>query len=303
MNLLLEWTLTGALFPYFAFKKHFLFLLCSCLLFYSAWLVAGSLDNLFYCLSRRSTWNIIQQNRKGRIILMTTHFMDEADLLGDRIAIMGEGRLRCIGSSLFLKKVYGVGYTFTIVRTGQGGGGDAPVLQLVTSHVPEAEILSNVGAEQAFRLPFSSSSKFVELFTATDTKKEELGISEYGISVTTLEEVFIRVGKNTEDSSTRESIVKFTEDNEGRQKSMSISKNAENGAYIVDSQTSLLPVDDVEGTLFFKHFRALFAKRFIYGKRDMRMLFCQVIVPVVLVVLGLGLLQLRPGFNQVRLAE
>ena len=247
--------------------------------------------------SRRSTWDIIQRNRKGRIILMTTHFMDEADLLGDRIAIMGEGRLRCIGSSLFLKKVYGVGYTYTVVRSAQGGAGGEAVLNMVTSHIPEAEVLSNVGAEQSFRLPFSASSKFVELFTETDTKKEELGISEYGISVTTLEEVFIRVGKNTEDSTTRDSIVKFTEENVERQKSLSISKD-DKAYQEVDARTSLLPLDD-EGTLFFKHFSALFKKRFIYGKRDMRMLFCQVVVPVVLVVLGLGLLQLRPGFNQV----
>ena len=54
------------------------------------------------------------------------------------------------------------------------------------------------------------------------------------------------------------------------------------------------------GPVFFKHFSALLVKRFIYGKRDVRMLFCQVILPVLLVVLGLGLLQLRPGFNQVR---
>lgn len=54
--------------------------------------------------SRRFTWNIIRQHREGRIICLTTHFMDEADILGDRIAIMGDGKLRCCGSSLFLKK-------------------------------------------------------------------------------------------------------------------------------------------------------------------------------------------------------
>jgi hypothetical protein len=42
--------------------------------------------------------------------------MDEADILGDRIAIMAEGRLRCAGSSLFLKKMYGVGYQLTIEK-------------------------------------------------------------------------------------------------------------------------------------------------------------------------------------------
>lgn len=44
------------------------------------------------------------------MIVLTTHFMDEADLLGDRVAIMADGALRCCGSSIFLKNHYGVGY-------------------------------------------------------------------------------------------------------------------------------------------------------------------------------------------------
>jgi ABC-type multidrug transport system ATPase subunit len=66
--------------------------------------------------SRRFTWNVIRQNREDRCIILTTHFMDEADLLGDRIAIMAEGQLRCVGSSIFLKKKYGVGYNITIEK-------------------------------------------------------------------------------------------------------------------------------------------------------------------------------------------
>lgn len=34
--------------------------------------------------------------------------MDEADVLGDRIAIMAKGTLQCCGSTIFLKKVYGL---------------------------------------------------------------------------------------------------------------------------------------------------------------------------------------------------
>jgi ATP-binding cassette subfamily A (ABC1) protein 1 len=40
-------------------------------------------------------------------MILTTHFMDEADLLGDRIAIMAEGDVKCYGTSLFLKNRYG----------------------------------------------------------------------------------------------------------------------------------------------------------------------------------------------------
>lgn len=53
--------------------------------------------------SRRALWELLRTFKAGRAIILTTHFMDEADLLCDRIAIMSEGRLQCSGSSLFLK--------------------------------------------------------------------------------------------------------------------------------------------------------------------------------------------------------
>lgn len=45
----------------------------------------------------RLTWQLIKRIKKGRIILLTTHSMDEADELGDRIAIMANGSLKCCG--------------------------------------------------------------------------------------------------------------------------------------------------------------------------------------------------------------
>ena len=57
--------------------------------------------------ARRQTWDVLQRHRAGRTMLLSTHFMDEADLLGDRIAIMAEGVVKCCGTSMFLKKLYG----------------------------------------------------------------------------------------------------------------------------------------------------------------------------------------------------
>lgn len=104
----------------------------------------------------------------------------------------------------------GVGYTFTVVRSNQIGMSSQPIRQLVEQYIPDAEILSSVGAEQTFRLPFSASHCFMNLFTELDKAKSRLGIAEYGISVTTLEEVFIRVGKNTDDPRERTSLVSDT---------------------------------------------------------------------------------------------
>ena len=59
--------------------------------------------------SRRRTWNMIQELKKDKIVILTTHYMDEADELGDRIAILSNGKLKVCGSSLFLKQKYGLG--------------------------------------------------------------------------------------------------------------------------------------------------------------------------------------------------
>lgn len=59
---------------------------------------------------------MLKRNKDGRVIILTTHFMDEADILGDRIGIMASGKIKCCGSSLFLKKRFGVGYNLVIAK-------------------------------------------------------------------------------------------------------------------------------------------------------------------------------------------
>ncbi|KAJ0412877.1 hypothetical protein ATCC90586_002507 [Pythium insidiosum] len=145
--------------------------------------------------SRRSTWEILLNNRPGRVMVLTTHFMDEADILGDRIAILAEGRVRCCGSSLFLKNRFGAGYTLTIVHGDAAHAAPARIRELVTAHVASARVLSDVGAELAFQLPLEASVQFPALFDALDDGRAALGVRSYGISVTTLEEVFIKVAE------------------------------------------------------------------------------------------------------------
>lgn len=66
--------------------------------------------------ARRHIWEMLKKYKNDRVVVLTTHFMDEADFLGDRIGIMGEGELICCGSSVFLKNTFGIGYNLTIVK-------------------------------------------------------------------------------------------------------------------------------------------------------------------------------------------
>ena len=60
--------------------------------------------------NRRGIWELIRKYKKDRTIILTTHFMEEADALSDRIAIMNHGEVKCCGSPMFLKNLYGSGY-------------------------------------------------------------------------------------------------------------------------------------------------------------------------------------------------
>jgi ATP-binding cassette subfamily A (ABC1) protein 3 len=62
----------------------------------------------------------VQEMRSDRTILITTHFMEEADILGDRIAVMAAGKIICCGTPLFLKKHYGNKYVRSVVFHADG---------------------------------------------------------------------------------------------------------------------------------------------------------------------------------------
>ena len=48
--------------------------------------------------------------------MLSTHHMDEADVLGDRVAIISHGKLKCCGSTLFLKSTFGEGYHLIMAK-------------------------------------------------------------------------------------------------------------------------------------------------------------------------------------------
>lgn len=59
---------------------------------------------------RQQVWALIERLKKHKSIILTTHSMQEADILSDRVSILVKGRLKCLGSSMYLKDHYGSGY-------------------------------------------------------------------------------------------------------------------------------------------------------------------------------------------------
>ena len=84
--------------------------------------------------------------------------MDEADILGDRVGIMSTGKITCLGSPLFLKNRFGVGYNLTMVKKtkkhSQGGA------YLEQNLGPEVKKRSEVSSEITYQIPKTYSYKF-----------------------------------------------------------------------------------------------------------------------------------------------
>ncbi|CAL9192995.1 unnamed protein product [Musa hybrid cultivar] len=289
--------------------------------------------------SMRSTWQLIKKIKKGRIVLLTTHSMDEADVLGDRIAIMANGRLRCCGSSLFLKHRYGVGYTLTIVQTSPGV---SVATDIVHRHVPTATCLSNVGTEISFRLPLASSTSFENMFREIEnyirgpSKYQEScssfcqGIESYGISVTTLEEVFLRVSGDNfhEDDENGYYISRTGSMNTIIEASTYTLTKSPNSKFLFGVHlkfvrwicatlgricTSIFGAACgfvtlftlkfcscglIPRSIFWQHSKALLIKRAIYCRRDRRSVIFQLFIPALFLLFGLLFLKIKPHPDQ-----
>ncbi|KAL6583951.1 ATP-binding cassette sub- A member 2 [Orobanche minor] len=159
-------------------------------------------------ITRRHVWDVIENAKKGRAIILTTHSMEEADILSDRIAIMAKGRLRCIGTSIRLKSRFGTGFIANISFSGDVSGppnlGDisntsqhTDVKQFFKSHLdvlPKEESKSFL----TFIIPHEKEKLLKIFFAELQNREKEFGISDIQLGLTTLEEVFLNIAKKAE---------------------------------------------------------------------------------------------------------
>ncbi|KAJ3265925.1 ATP-binding cassette sub- A member 3 [Chytriomyces hyalinus] len=151
-------------------------------------------------VSRRALWEVVNKNKAGRTIILTTHFLDEAEALSDRIAIIADGKLKCVGSSMFLKNKFGAGYNLNIML--KNTIVNQQILDKITStvqkHAPDAEVVSSAGSEIQFHLSEEHASQFSSLIKQLEMLPQ---IETFGLSVTTLDEVFMRANLHDDLSS------------------------------------------------------------------------------------------------------
>ncbi|KAM0489602.1 hypothetical protein ACHAP8_012419 [Fusarium lateritium] len=130
-------------------------------------------------VSRRAIWNIVLAERSKRSIILTTHFLDECDVLADQVVLISRGHVKCQGSPAELKNLYGGGYR---VHVPQIDG------------IPQTQFPAVVHrGETVFNTPDSVSA------TRLLSSLEAAGLSDAVVSGPTIEHVFLQVANDTEE--------------------------------------------------------------------------------------------------------
>uniref|UniRef100_A0A8C2EIU1 P-type phospholipid transporter n=1 Tax=Cyprinus carpio TaxID=7962 RepID=A0A8C2EIU1_CYPCA len=251
--------------------------------------------------SRRGIWDLLLKYRQGRTIILSTHYMDEADLLGDRIAIISQGKLCCCGTPLFLKARLGTGYYLTLVKREIKNtrfqskyscacsflvmGLSSPslicglsylpvldvavVMALAQQYIPDAQLVEDIGREAVINLPHAASEdgSLALFLNELDKRQGEFGVVSYGLSDTTLEEVFLW---HTEARETEP----LSGDGQGGDAPLT-------GCFLTCQQL-----------------RALFTKRLKYALRSRRGIFAQIVLPAVFVLIALLFSLIVPPFGK-----
>lgn len=144
--------------------------------------------------SRNNLWNVVKRAKQGRAIILTTHSMEEAEVLCDRLGIFVDGSLQCIGNPKELKARYGGSYVFTMTTSSNH---EEEVESLVRHLSPNSNKIYQISGTQKFELP-KQEVRIADVFQAVENAKSRFTVQAWGLADTTLEDVFIKVARGAQ---------------------------------------------------------------------------------------------------------
>ncbi|KAH0563704.1 hypothetical protein KQX54_004906 [Cotesia glomerata] len=131
--------------------------------------------------------------RGEKTIIISTHDMEEADILGDRISIMHSGNVKCYGTSMFLKNLYGNGQIEITLSTEQW----FDVRNISNEIGIIVEVLNQNDRKTVLTVP--RVNKLPQALDKLEASKKKLGITGISVSMITLEQVFLQVTRENSD--------------------------------------------------------------------------------------------------------
>lgn len=277
-------------------------------------------------VARRSIWDLIVQQKQSRTVLLTTHHMDEADILSDQCAVIHRGKLLCNGSPLLLRSKYGCGYQLTVSRQGpttdEVGDSDSgrasnelndfqdettdseKLLSFTKCLIPNATLVEEYASETILALPHNAADgqphDYATFFRCLDANLHTLGYGSYGLTSTTLEEVFLTLCNLEEANMTVENAklnvsrkISNPLKTDPDATAAEIRKHWDQAFNTFDWSSPTL----VDGfPLKCKQLWSLLAKRAYHAFRDWRSLFCNLLLPCLFIALAMGMTLIKPRF-------
>jgi len=160
--------------------------------------------------NRRCLWDIIRKCKAKRTIILTTHYMEEADALADRLVLLHHGRVKCCGSPLFLKETHGAGYRLILTKEEHEQFDWSQFERVWNEILTKCECNNNNNEEKSsvhiessqsfahneicirFASPRVTMTQLSRVLEQVEERRRELGIRSYGISSSTVEDVFLK---------------------------------------------------------------------------------------------------------------
>ncbi|XP_066547508.1 ATP-binding cassette sub-family A member 13-like [Amia ocellicauda] len=236
--------------------------------------------------SRRGIWSLLLKYRAGHTIILTTHHLEEAANLSDRIVILDKGQLKCWGSPAYLKEVYGRSCSLTLVTANSLSEQDSfyaehAVTSLVKCQIPEAFLKDHFGGELTYLIPATvEKSKYSRLFQTLDANMENLHLIGYGISDNTFEEALLRLlqDPHSTDHAHSPDVEAFNV----------------SGIKPINSDGLTRPSRDTGAPLCLRQITALLIKRFHHCQRDWKGSWANLLLPVIFVTMAMALFTVKP---------
>ena len=156
-------------------------------------------------VNRRFIWNMIKEIKKKSSVILTTHSMSEAEFLSDRICIIKKGEMKCIGTSLELKDIYGEGYIFTFICNKDCKD---QVKNIILGLSKDINLIPSKGDNLLFSIDFDQNNElnwFIKILNKdfSDEKLKPLKglFKECKMENISIEEIFLRLaGEKGEDA-------------------------------------------------------------------------------------------------------
>jgi len=254
-------------------------------------------------LARRKLWQLLQQSRTGRVTIIATHFLDEAEALCDRVIVMENGHVRCKGSPLRLKSEFNIAYSLKMraPRTNHGR-----ICALVQSVIPAAAVLRDrkvpyeaeevdeakltldttltaVGGEGeslTLQVPLDCLGRFPALFAQLEgAPGRSYEITGMTLMLPKLEHVFIKLGRLQEE----DRLLRKSHD-DGKMEVAAQRERSAQGAEDGAQEDS----DEVRRRhSVWSHLVPLLSLQWLSRKREVEYWFLAFVMPVVLLVGGL----------------